>query len=51
MGETALLVCDAGRAVSIIEGRCASPNPAWHEFSIIHMLPVFGRILASNEIN
>jgi nicotinamidase-related amidase len=42
---------DAGLAVSVIEDCCASPNPARHEFSVAQMLPVFGRVVASSDIN
>jgi biuret amidohydrolase len=42
---------DAGFAVSVIEDCCASPNPAWHEFAITQMLPVFGRVVASSDVN
>ena len=42
---------DAGFAVSVIEDCCASPNPAWHEFSVTQMLPVFGRVVASSDVN
>jgi nicotinamidase-related amidase len=42
---------DAGFAVSVIEDCCASPNPAWHEFAVTQILPVFGRVVASNDMN
>jgi nicotinamidase-related amidase len=42
---------DAGFAVSVVEDCCASPNPAWHEFAVTQILPVFGRVVASNDVN
>ena len=47
------------RVVQTMPGsRCRSsrtaaraPNPAWHEFSVTQMLPVFGRVVASSDIN
>ena len=41
---------DAGFAVSVIEDCCASPNPAWHEFAVTQILPVFGRVVASSGV-
>jgi len=41
---------DAGFAVSVVEDCCASPNPAWHEFAVTQILPVFGKIISSKEI-
>lgn len=41
---------DAGFAVSIVEDCCASPNPAWHEFAITQILPVFGEVVSSKDI-
>lgn len=41
---------DAGFAVSVVEDCCASPNPAWHEFAVTQILPVFGRVISSKEI-
>jgi biuret amidohydrolase len=42
---------DAGFAVSVVEDCCASPNPAWHEFAVTQILPVFGRVVASSDVN
>ena len=42
---------DAGFQVNVLEDCCASPNPAWHEFAVTQMLPVFGRVVASSDIN
>jgi biuret amidohydrolase len=42
---------DAGLAVSVVEDCCASPNPAWHEFAVTQILPVFGRVVASSDVN
>jgi nicotinamidase-related amidase len=42
---------DAGFAVTVVEDCCASPNPAWHDFAITQILPVFGRIASSKDLN
>jgi nicotinamidase-related amidase len=42
---------DAGFAVTVIEDCCDSPNPAWHEFAITQILPVFGRIASSKDLH
>ena len=42
---------DAGFAVSVAEDCCASPNPAWHEFAVTQILPLFGKIISSKDIN
>ncbi len=42
---------DAGLAVSVVEDCCASPNPAWHEFAVTQILPVFGKVVASKDVN
>lgn len=42
---------DAGFAVSVLEDCCASPNPAWHEFAVTQILPVFGKVINSKELN
>ena len=42
---------DAGLAVSVVEDCCATPNPAWHEFAVTQILPVFGRVVASSDVN
>lgn len=41
---------DAGFAVTVVEDCCASPNPQWHEFAITQILPVFGRIASSKDL-
>lgn len=41
---TARAADDAGFAVTVLEDCCASPNPAWHQFAIENMLPLFGKI-------
>jgi nicotinamidase-related amidase len=41
---------DAGFAVTVVEDCCASPNPAWHEFAITQILPVFGRVAPSKDL-
>jgi hypothetical protein len=35
----------------MIEDCCASPNLAWREFSVTQVLPVFGHVVASGDIN
>lgn len=42
---------DAGFAVSVVEDCCASPNPAWHEFAVTQILPVFGKVVSFNDVN
>ncbi|MGE4167693.1 MAG: cysteine hydrolase family protein [Xanthobacteraceae bacterium] len=42
---------DAGLAVTVVEDCCASPNPAWHDFAITQILPVFGRIVSSKDLH
>ena len=41
---TARAADDAGFAVTVLEDCCASPNPAWHQFAIENILPLFGKI-------
>ena len=41
---TARAADDAGFAVTVLEDCCASPNPAWHQFAIENMLPLFGKV-------
>jgi hypothetical protein len=44
-GKTgAIATIVAGFAVTVLEDRCASPNPVWHQFSVETMLPLFGTI-------
>ena len=40
---------DAGFAVTVLEDCCAAPNPAWHEFSVKNMLPLFGTVSTAAE--
>ncbi len=42
---TARAADDAGFVPVAIADLCASPNPAWHAFSIESMLPVFGSVI------
>ena len=44
---TARYADDAGFAVTVLEDCCASPNPAWHQFAIENMLPLFGRVMST----
>ena len=46
---TARAADDAGFAVTVLEDCCAAPNPAWHEFSVKNMLPLFGTIITAAE--
>lgn len=46
---TARAADDAGFSVSVIEDCCAAPNPAWHEFSVQNMLPLFGAVISASE--
>lgn len=41
---------DAGFAVSVLEDCCASPNPAWHDFAVTQILPVFGKVINSKDL-
>lgn len=41
---TARAADDAGFAVTVLEDCCAAPNPAWHQFAIESILPVFAKI-------
>ena len=41
---------DAGFGVTVLADCCASPNPAWHDFAVTQILPVFGRVAQSTEI-
>ena len=42
--STARAADDAGLAVTVLEDCCASPNSAWHQFSIDNMIPLFGEV-------
>ena len=44
---TARAADDAGFAVTVLEDCCASPNPAWHQFSVESMLPLFGKVTST----
>ncbi len=46
---TARAADDAGFAVTVLEDCCAAPNPAWHEFSVQNMLPLFGTVTTAAE--
>lgn len=35
---------DAGFGVTILADACASPNPAWHDFAVTQILPLFASI-------
>ncbi len=36
---------DAGFAPVVIRDLCASPNPAWHDFALDNIIPVFGAVI------
>ena len=40
---------DAGFAPVVIRDLCASPNPAWHDFAIANIIPVFGKVIGIDE--
>jgi nicotinamidase-related amidase len=46
---TARAAADAGFAVTVLEDCCASPNPAWHQFSVENMLPLFGTVISTAQ--
>ncbi|MGI4807549.1 MAG: isochorismatase family cysteine hydrolase [Janthinobacterium lividum] len=46
---TARAADGAGFAVTVLEDVCAAPNPAWHEFSVKNMLPLFGTVSTAAE--
>ncbi len=46
--STARYSDDAGFAVTVLEGCCASPNPEWHAFAVEKMLPVFGEVVTTD---
>jgi len=46
---TARAADDAGFAVTVLEDCCAAPSPAWHEFSVKNMLPLFGTVSTAAE--
>ena len=41
---------DAGFLVTVLEDCCAAPNPAWHQFSMENMMPLFGRVVSSRTL-
>ena len=40
---------DAGFEPIVIRELCAAPNPAWHDFSIDNIIPVFGKVIGIDE--
>lgn len=40
---------DAGFEPIVIRDLCAAPNPAWHEFSLTNIIPVFGKVIGIDE--
>jgi biuret amidohydrolase len=40
---------DAGFEPVVIRELCAAPNPAWHEFSLNNIIPVFGKVIGIDE--
>lgn len=40
---------DAGFEPVVIRELCAAPNPAWHDFSINNMIPVFGKVIGIDD--
>ncbi len=42
--STARFADDAGFAVTVLKDACTAPNPAWHEFAVGQILPVFARV-------
>jgi nicotinamidase-related amidase len=52
VGESAARYTDAaGIAVSVVGDCRASPSPAWHEFAVTQILPVFVRVVPSKELH
>lgn len=47
---TARAADDAGFAVTALEDLCAAQNPAWHEFSVENMLPLFASVKKSEAL-
>ena len=41
---------DAGLQVTVVEDMCASFKPDFHDFSVQHMLPLFGAVTSSDEL-
>lgn len=48
--STARHADDLGFGVTVVEDCCASPNPAWHEFAVSQILPIFGRVVALDDV-
>lgn len=48
--STARHADDLGWRVTVVEDCCASPNPAWHEFAVTQILPVFGRVVGVDDL-
>ncbi|MFB4308524.1 cysteine hydrolase family protein [Actinomadura sp. GTD37] len=41
---------DSGLQVTVVEDMCASFRPDFHEFSVTNMLPLFGSVIGSAEL-
>lgn len=41
---------DAGLQVTVVEDMCASFRPDFHDFSVTNMLPLFGSVIGSAEL-
>ncbi|GAA0545870.1 MULTISPECIES: cysteine hydrolase family protein [Actinomadura] len=41
---------DSGLQVTVVEDMCASFRPDFHEFSVTHMLPLFGSVTGSADL-
>jgi nicotinamidase-related amidase len=41
---------DSGLQVTVVEDMCASFRPDFHEFSVMNMLPLFGSVIGSAEL-
>ncbi|KAB2386319.1 cysteine hydrolase family protein [Actinomadura montaniterrae] len=41
---------DSGLQVTVVEDMCASFRPDFHEFSVTNMLPLFGSVTGSDEL-
>jgi len=48
--STARHADDLGFAVTVLEDCSASPNPAWHDFAVREILPMFGRVTDSRAL-
>ncbi len=40
---------DAGFEPVVIRELCAAPNPAWHDFAIDNIIPVFGKVIGIDD--